>query len=63
MENVEFKDTTTYHWANFDANATDGKDSGFEVVQGPFSFGLATKLNKEKKQVMVLYSIVWAMSY
>ena len=53
LENVEFRDTTTYHWANFDVNATDGKETGFEVVQGPFSFGLATKLDKSKKQVSI----------
>ena len=53
LENVEFKDTTTYHWANFDVNATNGTETGFEVVQGPFSFGLATKLDKTKKQVCI----------
>ena len=50
LENVEFKDTTTYHWGKFDVNATD--NNGFEDAQGPFAFGLATKLNKEKNQVL-----------
>ena len=49
LENVEFQDTTTYHWGKFDANATN--TNGFEDAQGPFAFGLATKLNKEKDQV------------
>ena len=50
LENVEFQDTTTYHWGKFDVNATD--NNGFEDAQGPFAFGLATKLNKEKNQVL-----------
>ena len=50
MENVDFQDTTTYHWGKFDSNSSD---TDFEDAQGPFAFGLATKLNKEKKQVSV----------
>jgi hypothetical protein len=58
---VDFPSTTDYHWAKFDANSTNGNvaamsttgstSGGYEVVQGPFQFGLATKLVKTKDQV------------
>ena len=48
---MEFAATTHYHWSNFDGNATQkGKH---EIVQGPFQFGLADKLDKTNKEVSV----------
>ena len=48
---MEFVATTHYHWSNFDGNATQkGKH---EIVQGPFQFGLADKLDKTNKEVSV----------
>ena len=48
---VEFPVTSDYHWEKFDVNVTDdGKLNGFDTVQGPFQFGLANKLTKEKLQ-------------
>ena len=48
---MEFEATTHYHWSNFDSNATQkGKH---EIVQGPFQFGLANKLDKTNKEVSV----------
>jgi len=47
---VEFVATTHYHWSNFDGNATQkGKH---EIVQGPFQFGLADKLDKTNKECL-----------
>ena len=48
---MEFAATTHYHWSNFDGNATQkGKH---EIVQGPFQFGLADKLDKTNEEVSV----------
>jgi hypothetical protein len=48
---VEFAATTHYHWSNFDGNATQKGEH--EIVQGPFQFGLADKLDKTNKEVSV----------
>ena len=49
---MEFPITTDYHWSKFDDDATDGNDKdGYEIVQGPFQFGLAVKLDNAKSQV------------
>ena len=47
---IDFPSTTTYHWPNFDLNATEGKD-GVEIVHGPFQFALGVFLDNEKQQV------------
>ena len=54
LGSVDFAVTTDYHWERFDVDATD-KTNGFEVVQGPFQFGKANKLEKEKQQVSTMY--------
>ena len=48
---MEFAATTHYHWSNFDGNATQKGEH--EIVQGPFQFGLANKLDKTNKEVSV----------
>ena len=47
---VDFPTTTDYHWSKFDVNASQ-KNGKHEVVQGPFQFGLADKLDKNDKEV------------
>ena len=49
---VDFPATTDYHWSKFDVNASQ-KNGKHEVVQGPFQFGLADKLDKNDKEVIV----------
>ena len=49
---VDFPTTTDYHWSKFDVNASQ-KNGKHEVVQGPFQFGLADKLDKNDKEVIV----------
>ena len=48
---VEFPVTTDYHWSKFDVNATT--NGAHEVVQGPFQFGLADKLDKNQEEVTI----------
>ena len=52
---VGYRDTTSYHWPNFEFNTTNGKRSGtdFEVVQGSLGFGNAVKLDSNRKQVQL----------
>ena len=53
---VEYPLNTIYHWPNFDVVATDGKNDGFERVQGPFQFGSAVYLDNSKQQVRIWQS-------
>ena len=49
---VRFSETTTYHWTNFDVNASETTlKTGLEVEQGPFGFGNAVALDRNKQQV------------
>jgi len=50
---VRFSLTTTYHWNNFDVNASEASlKKGLEVKQGPFGFGNAVVLDKSKDQCL-----------
>ena len=49
---VRFSLTTTYHWTNFEVNASEASlKQGLEVQPGPFGFGSAVALDKDKEQV------------
>ena len=55
---VRFSLTTTYHWNNFDVNASEASlKKGLEVKQGPFGFGNAVVLDKSKDQVSFLQKL------
>ena len=44
---TRFSKTTTYYWSNFDVNATENANMGYdEKQQGPFGFGNGVGLNK-----------------
>jgi len=50
---VRFSQTTTYHWTNFDVNASETSlKKGLDVQQGPFGFGNAVVLDKIKGQCL-----------
>ena len=51
---TEFSKTTTYHWQNFDVNATENNELGkFDPsLQGPFGFGKAVGLDLTQNQVL-----------
>ena len=51
---TKFAKTTTYYWPNIELNATtdsvkDGE--GYQEAEGPFGFGTAIELSKDKSQV------------
>ena len=49
---VRFSETTIYHWTNFDVNASETTlKTGLEVEQGPFGFGNAVALDRNKQKV------------
>ena len=49
---VRFSETMTYNWTNFDVNASETTlKTGLEVEQGPFGFGNAVSLDRNKQQV------------
>ena len=53
---TKFSKTTTYYWPNFELNATtesvkDGE--GYQEAEGPFGFGTAIELSKDKSQVLL----------
>ena len=50
---TEFSKTTTYHWPNFDVNATENNelDKFDKTQQGPFGFGKAVGLDGTQNQV------------
>lgn len=50
---VDFPSTAIYYWERFDANYTDGGDTGYKVVNGPFQFGKAIRLNKDEEQCLM----------
>ena len=48
---VDFPSTTTYHWGEFNVNATTGVSEGYETVQGPLQFQNAVELDSTRDQV------------
>ena len=53
---TKFGKTTTYYWPNIELNATtesvkDGE--GYQEAEGPFGFGTAIELSKDKSQVFM----------
>ena len=49
---VRYSKTADYHWPNFYEGATNRQEKKFKVVQGPFGFGSAVQLQKDRKEVV-----------
>ena len=51
---VRYSKTADYHWPNFYERATNRQEKKFQVVQGPFGFGSAVQLKKDRKEVVAI---------
>ena len=49
---TKFSKTTTYHWPNFDVNATENTEFD-KTQQGPFGFGTGVGLDGTQNQVFI----------